>query len=333
MKKNLRLQCFSLFLILKSTIPSVSQMAEPTRIFRMYVDNDFLNVRGLGTDKAYTNGLRFDLFYKIKKPPGLLILPHAGPGSIDTYGWSVMQVMITPENLTLPDYQPKDYPYSGALFVTHSLASYNKDKNYSFQTELLAGVRGPASLTRQMQAFIHRTIHDERPMGWQNQLDTKILLNVNFTAEKQLTKLKGFVEVIGGAKVSAGTMTNSLTLYPLIRFGKMNPYFNGFFSQLTKTVINGKKKKTQFYLFIKPKLTFVASNAILHGNIQRSTKLERKTNLENSASVNHYLAEMDFGTVINLGSFSITYTQKPSTAYSKGLYSHNVGNISVYFSW
>lgn len=333
MNKILRLLFLSLFLLLKSTIPSISQIAEPTRIFRMFEDNDFLNILGRGTDKAYTNGLRFDLFYKRKEQPRFFILPHAGAESIDTYGFSVMQVMVAPDDLLVPTYQPNDYPYSGTLFATHSLASYNKDKKYSFQTELLAGIRGPASFTKQMQVFIHRTIHDVKPMGWQNQLNSKILLNVNFTAERQFTALKGFAEVIGGAHISAGTMTNSLTIYPLIRLGKMDPYFNGFFSQFSKATINGKRKKTQFYFFLKPKLTFMASNAIMSGSIQRASQLERETEPENSANINHYLAEINFGTVINLGNFSITYTQKPTTAYSKGLYSHNVGNISVYFSW
>ncbi|MCF0055963.1 lipid A deacylase LpxR family protein [Dyadobacter sp. CY356] len=331
MKKALRFLYSSLFLVLTGILPSVGQEAEPTRMFRFYEDNDFLNVRGLGTDRSYTNGVRLDLFYNKKKPARFSILPHAGAKSIDTYGWSVMQVMVTPEDISIPGYQPDDYPYSGALFVTHSLSSYNKDKKYSFQTELIAGIRGPASFAEQTQKLIHRTIHDRKPMGWQNQTSSKILLNVNFTAEKQLAAFKGLTEVMGGAKITAGTMMNSLTIYPLIRFGKMNPYFNGFLSQFSKA--NGSNHKTQLYLFLKPKLTWMASNAILHGSIQHNSQPERDTKQVYTPDVENFLGEVEFGTVINFGNFSITYTQKPSTAYSKGLYSHNVGNISVYFSW
>ncbi|WP_285545781.1 lipid A-modifier LpxR family protein [Dyadobacter frigoris] len=223
--------------------------------------------------------------------------------------------------------------YSGALFITHSLSSYNKDKKYNFQTELVAGIRGPASFARQTQVWIHHVIHDETPMGWQNQCNSKALLNANFIAEKQLTGIKQFAEIIAGAQISAGTMTNSITIYPLIRIGKMNPYFNGFFSQFSTVSASGTKRKMQFYFFIKPKLTLLASNAIMHGGIQRKTELERKTEPAFSSNINHFIAEMDFGTVLSIDNFSISYTQKPSTAYNKGLYSHNVGNISLYFSW
>ncbi|MBE9463376.1 lipid A-modifier LpxR family protein [Dyadobacter subterraneus] len=336
MKKILNLLFFSLLLTLKNTSSANAQSPEPTRIFRFYEDNDFLNIRGDGTDRAYTNGVRLDIFYQRKSPSKLPIdylMPKAGKNSVDTYGWSVMQIMITPNNLTIPEYQSNDYPYSGALFITHSLFSSNQEKKYNFQTELIAGMRGPASFAKQTQEWIHHVINDEKPMGWQNQCNSKALINLNFAAEKQLAGIKKFAEIIGGAQISAGTMTNSLTIYPLIRIGKINPYFNGFISQFSTTTTGDTKKKMQFYFFIKPKLTLLASNAIMHGGIQRKTELERETEPAFTSNINHYLAEMDFGAVINKGNFSISYTQKPSTAYNKGLYSHNVGNISLYFCW
>lgn len=35
----------------------------PEHLFRIYVDNDYINFRGKGTDQFYTNGVRFDLMY------------------------------------------------------------------------------------------------------------------------------------------------------------------------------------------------------------------------------------------------------------------------------
>ncbi|WP_159470367.1 lipid A deacylase LpxR family protein [Dyadobacter sp. 3J3] len=327
---------FFLFFILQLLLTARAQQAEPAKLFRFYEDNDFLNIRGHGTDKAYTNGVRLDLFYQRKRPSRLFIdhmMPKAGNNSIDTYGWSVMQMMVTPSNLTIPDYQSNDYPYSGALFVTHSLSSYNKTKKYNFQTELVAGIRGPASFARQTQVWIHHLIHDERPMGWQNQCTTKFLLNANFVTEKSLVAFKQVIEVIGGAQITAGTMTNSMTIYPLIRIGKMSPYFNGFLSQFSTSSRDQKHKKLQFYFIAKPKFTFLATNAIMHGGIQRSRQTGGVPEPASSAGINHFLAEVDFGTVIATNNFGISYTQKPTTAYNKGLYSHNVGNISLYFKW
>jgi len=336
MKKNLLTLFFSFLLILAHADLILAQSSAPTRLFRFYEDNDFLNIRGLGTDKAYTNGVRLDLFYERKKPSRFLpdhIMPKAGNGSIDTYGWSVMQMMVTPNNLSVPEYQSNDYPYSGVIFVTHSLASYNKTKKYNFQTEILAGVRGPGSFARQTQEWIHRIINDEKPLGWQNQCETKILLNINFTAEKQLFAIRNFLEIIGGSEISGGTLSNALTVYPMLRIGKMSPYFNGFFSQYSTASAEGRRKKMQFYFFAKPILTLQATNALTHGEIQKVIRTSEDTAPPHCPGIKHAVAQMDFGAVITTGNFSFAYTQKPSTAYNKGLYSHNVGNVSLYISW
>ena len=202
----------------------------PTFLFRIYEDNDFINSRGLGTDDAYTNGTRFDLFYTKKHSSrhGIdKLLPKAGENSVDTYGWGIMQLMFTPRDISKTEYQPDDYPYSGALIATHTLYSYNPVKKFDLQTELVAGVIGPASFAEETQIFVHRLIHYQRPMGWDHQFRNDLLININMTAERQLAAW-GHMEIIGGGQVFAGTMLNGVAIYPLIRVGKMTPYFQGY---------------------------------------------------------------------------------------------------------
>src|ERR1700744_2737495 len=94
-----------------------------TRLFRVYEDNDGINIFGQSTDDAYTNGTRLDLFYlPAHRPHGLLgkLAPRAGDSSIDIYGWGVMQLMYTPLDITQSTYQSNDYPYSGAIVATHT---------------------------------------------------------------------------------------------------------------------------------------------------------------------------------------------------------------------
>jgi len=160
------------------------------QLLRIYEDNDFLNIRGKGTDDAYTNGTRFDYFYTKKNPSQFVVdryIPKAGDSAVNIFGWGIMQIMITPQDITKTEYQPDDYPYSGALFATHTLYSYNPAGKYDFQTELILGMMGPASFAEQTQIFIHQLINYKRPMGWDNQLGNDPLININFTAEK--TKL------------------------------------------------------------------------------------------------------------------------------------------------
>jgi lipid A 3-O-deacylase len=319
-------------------------------LFRLYEDNDFINARGCGTDDAYTNGSRLDYFYQPQHPsknPVDRILPKAGAHSTNTYGWGIMQLMYTPKNITDSAYQPNDYPWSGALVATHTLYSYNAAKKYDFQTELDLGVLGPASLAAQTQAGFHRLIHYFRPQGWSHQYPNDVLANINVTAEEQLAGNGSTIEWIGGSQVSAGTMMNSLTIYPLLRIGLMNPYFQGFLRQFASTGRNSHGHKNwQLYFICRPELQFIATEAVLQGgmfthnpNLTEETS-PAKTDQQAASPqpqpyhpINNIVFASNLGAVASIGDFSISFNQNSSTAMMKGLYSHEYGNISMYFGW
>ncbi|HET6254850.1 MAG TPA: lipid A deacylase LpxR family protein [Puia sp.] len=318
-------------------------------MFRIYEDNDFLNARGCGTDDAYTNGTRLDYFYQPLHPPKNPIdhiLPKAGAHSLNIYGWGIMQLMYTPQNITDPAYQPDDYPWSGALFATHTLYSYNPVKKYDLQTELELGVIGPAALAQQAQTGFHRLIHYFKPQGWNHQYPNDILANVNVTAERQLAGNGSNIEWIGGSRLTAGTMMNSLTLYPLLRLGRMNPYFKGLFTQFASTGRNTRHHKNwQLYFICRPEVQFIVSEAVLQGGMfTRNPNMAVNTAPakpqqqppvppEPYHPINHVVFASNFGAVASIGDVSISFNQNSSTAMMKGLYSHEVGNISLYFGW
>jgi lipid A 3-O-deacylase len=318
-------------------------------MFRIYEDNDFINARGCGTDDAYTNGTRLDYFYQPKhqpKNPIDHILPKAGAHSVNIYGWGVMQLMYTPECITDSAYQPNDYPWSGALVATHTLYSYNPVKKYDLQTELELGVIGPAALAQQLQTVVHRFIHYYKPLGWSHQYPNDILANVNVTAEQQFAGNGSTIELIGGSQVTAGTMMNSLTIYPLVRIGRMNPYFQGFFRQFTSTGRDRHHHKNwQLYFTCRPELQFIATEAVLQGgmfthnpNLTVNDVTEKPQQQPPGPPqpyhpINNIVFASNFGAVASIGDISLSFNQNSSTAMMKGLYAHEFGNISLYFGW
>jgi lipid A 3-O-deacylase len=313
-----------------------AQSSGPSRLFRVYEDNDFLNIRGKGTDQAYSNGIRFDQFFTKKHPSRFFIdkwMPVAGDSSINVFGWGLMQKMVTPSDISKTFHQPNDYAYAGALFVTHTLFSYNQVKKYNLQTEIILGIRGTTSLARETQTVIHKLINYQKPMGWDHQLKTLPFVNINFTAEKQLLGYGNFIELNGGAQLAAGNMLQAFGFYPMIRIGKMAPYFNGFLGQYSTNRSAKKGKKSQLYLLFKPKTTFVFRNALMHGKKMNADRQDENGLRETSnRRVRHRLTEIEYGAVFAHGNFSIACTQTHSTEYNKGLYHHNVGNISLFFS-
>jgi lipid A 3-O-deacylase len=350
-----------LFAEMNGGLYAQEQQDTPTRLLRIYEDNDFLNIRGRGTDDAYTNGTRIELFYTKKKPSRWFpdrAMPKAGDSSVNVFGWGIMELMFTPDNITDPDYQPNDYPWSGALTATHTLYSYNPHKKYDFQTELVLGVMGPAACGEQIQTFVHRVIHYLRPEGWDHQFRNALLLNVNFTAEKQLASWGPHVEVILGARASGGTMLNGLAVYPLIRIGKLSPYFNGFLSQYSgskKHAGSKRRNSPQAYFVIKPEEQLIFTNALLKGGLFTSnpnmtkgirkgtgtTTLSSQPDQAGPASqapqpyhdLRRIVYSIDYGAVVSSGHFAISFIQNTASAMMKGLYSHEFGNISVYFAW
>jgi len=336
MKRSLQF-IIVLSLVQLSTIPpSYSQKDDaPAHLFRAYWDDDYFNFYGKGTDRAYTDGTRLEYIYAKRKPSAFLpdrIMPKAGDSSTNLYGWGITQLMFTPNNISKASFQPDDYPWSGALFATHTLYSYNEKKKTDIQTELVLGVMGPWALAGEMQTMVHHMIHYTKPMGWDNQYRNSILLNINITGEKQLLKYGDFLEVIGGAHVYAGTMTNELAIYPLIRIGKMAPYFKGFISQYAQS----KRHKVQFYVVVKPQLEWVFNNSLLEGGV-----LPDRTHIANTKgpgepayhSLRHFVPSFAYGPVLSLGNFSISTTQTVASSWMKGLYGNQYGNLSLYYSW
>jgi lipid A 3-O-deacylase len=349
------LLCGNCHLLVAQDLPPTPPPNAPTRLLRIYDDNDFANIRGPGTDDAYTNGTRIDLFYTLPHPSRWLVdkaLPKTGDSSINVYGWGIMQLMYTPNDLSRTDYQPNDYPYAGALIAAHTLYSYNPVKKYDLQTELLLGVIGPAALTSQTQTLLHRLMQFQRPMGWSHQFHNDVLLNINFTAEKQLAAWGSAVEIIGGGQAFCGTMLNGIGVYPLIRIGHMNPYFQGYLSQYSGSrsySMSGHPRKWQAYLVLKPEGQLFFTNALLQGGLftgnpnvpkgKETPKIGAVTSAQASQApvpyhdLRTFVCSVNYGAVISSGDISISFTQNTASSMLKGLYSHDVENISLYFSW
>lgn len=57
------------------------------------------------------------------------------------------------------------------------------------------------------------------------------------------------------------------------------------------------------------------------------------TGVELYRGLNLLVYSISYGAVLSFGSFGISFTQKASSALMKGLYSHEVGNLTFYFNW
>lgn len=122
-----------LALLLIPFVGSAQSNTSTNTMFRFYEDNDFINLRGKGTDEAYTNGTRLDIFYEDKNAENKFLnrwMPKAGKNAINTYGWGIMQLMYTPTDISTTVSAPKDYNYADALFAIENLSINQKRKKW-----------------------------------------------------------------------------------------------------------------------------------------------------------------------------------------------------------
>ncbi len=110
----------------------------------------------------------------------------------------------------------------------------------------------------------------------------------------------------------------------------MNPYFNGFISQYSASGRNSKNKKNiQAYLFAKPGLIITLTDDLLKSDAS-------KTNADNNSSaaqLKNAVFDFSTGAVLAVNKLGISFTQHFTGKTKENLYSHQVGNITLYFSF
>ena len=173
-------------------------------LWRLEIDNDGF----VHSDNAYTNGGSIQRHspmhesWEAMEPSGFSgwisrTIPGLGDGGdrVVKRGSGLTQVMMTPEDISNPDPQPGDIPWAGALGWSDVWYSFNDERLNAFQ--IYVGILGPYSLAEPFQIWIHDLINADDPRGWDNQLKTEPLLNLNYSIKRKIYKSE--VSAIGFA--------------------------------------------------------------------------------------------------------------------------------------
>jgi lipid A 3-O-deacylase len=322
----LRLQLVAMLNLLAAFVYGQSK---PPMMVRIYEDNDFFAYQK--EDGAYTNGFRIDVFYQRRNKGDFFLNPfflQAGPRAVNTYAWGTMQVMITANDIKTEKPQSGDYPYSGSLFLAHSLYSFNPQKKYSLQTEWVVGIRGRHSYAKETQIQFHRWINNPEPLGWENQLPTALLLNLNIVSEKLIFSANKNLELIWRGEIYAGTLQNAVSLQSIIRVGHFSsPYFNNYINRF----VGGRNKRLNAYFQLNPKITLTANNTLLGDSLlEQQAASQENYAFRNGSAINEYMLGVDTSFVFSYGKIGFSTTYKISSGMLENQPMKAVGNISIY---
>lgn len=136
-----------------------------------------------GTDRNYTNGLKFTFSFPERKTPEFARkLAHELFDSEDRkqtlFALSLGHNIYTPEDISASMPLPDEHPYAGWLYIGGSVASIEAKHADVLSIDL--GVVGPAAQGEYVQSNFHKMIDGQNPNGWDNQLKNEPGLLVSY---------------------------------------------------------------------------------------------------------------------------------------------------------
>jgi hypothetical protein len=151
-------------------------------------------------------------------------------------------------------------------------------------------------------------------------------VNYNITIEKQLLYLSERILLVGLVETYSGTLYNAAGVGFMLRVGKFNDYFSGIYKPTIRA-----RNKYQLYVFMKPTVRVVISNALLEGGLINELTATQEGYTLSKDQIERVTVLYDVGLTFEIPKFSISFIQKLRTADFKGSHSQEVGNITMQF--
>lgn len=204
-----------------------------------YLDNDLFADR----DQDYTNGSRLSWISSNRKIGEIgaiqralrpLTGDHQSLGPIQqltefddpnkvsyNYGFSMTQLMFTPEQFTARSQPIGERRYAGWTALGFSL--HAKDEKCLNTVEFLVGITGKYSFAEETQHVIHDIRNIEKFEGWSDQIPTEITADLSFLQRRRIPfgRFSEFVSFDGFTEWGArlGTFRTTAQLGGMIRYG------------------------------------------------------------------------------------------------------------------
>ena len=263
----LKISAFFTFLFMVQPLQAaISTIPDSTASTDKILAGTFANDATFRTDYYFTQGLSVNLVHPgLQHSPVNKILFRSGSGSTRFYGIQVRYDGFTPLKILEANIRYGDRPYAAYVYATQYLISNNPGKKQRLTSGLDVGFIGPGAGGKQFQTKVHEWIDSPKPLGWDNQLRTDLILGYQAAFEKQILAAGKVAELIGTAGASAGTLYTFASGGLFMRAGKMNPYFRNL--GITGRQNRSGTQKLQFYAQGRLTGKLVGYNATLQGGL------------------------------------------------------------------
>jgi lipid A 3-O-deacylase len=244
--------------------------------FQLYIENDSF---GAGTDRYYTNGIKFgggsdadSVINLLVQGPARSALErfsdHLGEVSV---GLFLGQNMYTPRRITVSQPQSNDRPWAGWLYLGGVAQSVLGNRLQTMELDI--GLVGPAALGREMQTEWHKLVGADRPQGWSDQLRNEPGFLIAYLQKWRFGPPTG-LQVVPHLGATAGNVMTLARVGGVVRAGQNMTGFGtdtiepgGAMLQRTRqSDPQSRDGDRGWYVFVGLDSRLVARNIFLDGN-------------------------------------------------------------------
>ena len=347
MKKKIFLTLILIAYILPITAIADQTESEkffPAKTFSLFFENDAF----FGTDKEYTNGIRFSMLlndnpYKDSTFQKFIknTVRKAGMANNENtkfaYSISIGQNIYTPENTESIELVKNDRPYAGVTYLAAGIITQTKRTMNTLEFSL--GIIGEHSYAEDVQKSVHETFDWDKPKGWGNQLKDEPLIQMFYAKRWKASKgiYNGFgFDIIPEISAGAGNVLTYVQAGVSFRAGFNIP--NDFGTPRIRPATDTnfpldkndprlfpRYKRFGVYLFCTANSEYVLRNLFLDGSSFRDSHSVDKYPVTGATTIGG-------GLIIHRFNIIYGYVFK-SKEYKEQSERSSYGTISISYSW
>lgn len=284
--------------------------ATPTACeLQLYVENDILT----GTDRYYTNGLKFGggvgaegLVERFFHAPAEHVLRRLtdDPRGVQL-GLFIGQQIYTPRDIEVSPAQPFDRPWAAWLYIGGVAQTVSRNRLQTVEFDV--GVIGPAALGKELQTAIHEATGSDHPRGWHNQLPNEPGFLLAYMEKWRFGAPTG-VQLVPHYGATLGTVMTLARAGGIVRAGRNMSGFGPDTIEPGGAMLQGvrlrdpesRERLGEWYLFAGAEARAVAYNVFLDGNAFRSSP---------SVDRRDYVYDLKAGFSVRIASARVSFTQ------------------------
>lgn len=176
----------------------------------------------------------------------------------------------------VPDPNMHDRPFAGYAYASAAMSWLYKSESV-LKASAQLGMLGPSAMGKETQTFFHKEVLKAyyTVEGWQYQVKNELGLNLDLSYQHLFYHSKNrLIDISGTSALQLGNTFSGANAGLIIRFGKMNRFYES--SSVNSRIKNksGDTQKTplEIFLFTKPQLNFAAYDGTIQGGLFRADK-------------------------------------------------------------